>query len=85
MKQDQVKSSGKSTQTVEDQLKEQFNSVKNTETRAATRTVKLKYKSCCGCGCTTIEVERTVPFDSHLQNGDKIDRVEQSDVRIREY
>ena len=37
-----------------------------------TRKVRLKYKSCCGCGCSDVTVTRTVPFDSPLQNGDRI-------------
>jgi hypothetical protein len=44
-----------------------------------TRVVHLKYKSCCGCGCYDETVERTVPFDSPLNNGDRIDRLEGDD------
>lgn len=59
-------------------LKEQFNTEKN-HVIPITRVVHLKYKSCCGCGCDTINVERTVPDDSPLQNGDWINDIEKGD------
>jgi hypothetical protein len=36
------------------------------------RRVILKYKSCCGCGCDWVDVERWVPEDSDLEHRDKI-------------
>ena len=85
MKQDQVKTSGSTTQSVEDQLKEKFQSIKSAETQPATRVVKLRYKSCCGCGCSTIEFERKVPFDSNLKDGDKADSMVKGDKQLREW
>lgn len=43
------------------------------------REVKLKYRSCCGCGCYDEKVLRLVPHDSPLQNGDRIDFLEEDD------
>lgn len=85
MKQDQVKTSGSTTQTVEDQLRDQFQQIKSAETQPEFRTVTLRYKSCCGCGCSTIEFERKVPFDSKLKNGDKADNMVKGDKQLREF
>ena len=65
--------------STETSLKEQFDQVKNQPT---TRKVKLVYKSCCGCGCTDIDIERTVPINSELQDGDRTEEVEDDDVMI---
>lgn len=54
-----------------DELKKEFEQEKNSKT-ITTRTVKLQYNSCCGCGCSFIDVEREVPYDSELQDGDII-------------
>lgn len=40
------------------------------EEEVSTRRILLKYKSCCGCGCSTELYYRDVPEDSHLQDGD---------------
>jgi hypothetical protein len=37
-----------------------------------TRIVKLRSKSCCGCGCSEVTVLRTVPADSKLRDGQSI-------------
>lgn len=50
-------------------FKEKFEAIASTP---ATRTVRLYAQSCCGCGCSDIEIERTVAYDSPLQNGDRI-------------
>lgn len=36
------------------------------------REVKLSAALSCGCGSGYVEIERTVPFDSPLHDGDKI-------------
>lgn len=36
------------------------------------RIVVLRYKSCCGCGCDWVKLERKVPMDSPLKDGDKV-------------
>lgn len=59
-----------------DQIKADFENIQATP---LTRTVILKYKSCCGCGCSTVDLRREVPHDSHLQNGDYADDVEDND------
>jgi hypothetical protein len=43
------------------------------------RIVYLWYKSCCGCGCNDIWLERTVPFGSSLKHGDKAKDLNKSD------
>lgn len=48
----------------------------------ATREVILKYKECCGCGCSDIKVKRTVPYDSPLKNGDRIEKFEANDKQV---
>lgn len=45
----------------------------------AIRRVKLIYSSCCGCGCYDQEIERSVPFDSSLQDGDRVEGFEKDD------
>lgn len=46
------------------------------------RKVRLIYKSCCGCGCDDVAIERTVPNDSALKDGDRIDIVIEGDAFI---
>ena len=57
-------------------FKEKFEAIASTP---ATRQVKLWAKSCCGCGCSDVEIMRTVPYDSPLQNGDHVKSFEDSD------
>jgi hypothetical protein len=57
-------------------FKEKFEAISSTP---ATRTVRLLAKSCCGCGCSDVNIERTVPYDSPLQNGDRVSEIERSD------
>lgn len=45
-----------------------------------TRMVRLKYKSCCGCGCDYVDLEREVPFDSDLEDGDIVYEVKDDDI-----
>lgn len=47
--------------------------------RTQDRDVFLKWKSCCGCGCTDMAVRRVVPGDSPLKDGDRIKEVSSSD------
>jgi len=81
MSQKQV-NKNKGTESVESTLKDRFQSIKNAETQPETRVVKVYYKSCCGCGCSTVNLERTVPYDSELRNGDRVDRIELNDRRL---
>jgi hypothetical protein len=60
-------------------MKEKFEAISSTP---VTREVILKYKSCCGCGCSDVDVQRTVPYDSPLQSGDRIDNVERNDKML---
>lgn len=47
-----------------------------------TRVVRLVYNSCCGCGCYDETVERTVPFNSPMKNGDRITKLLDDDEII---
>lgn len=64
-------------------LKEAFEKEKaDIVERPKTRMVKLKYESCCGCGCDTVRLKREVPYDSDLQNGDMADDIEEDDILL---
>lgn len=52
------------------ELLKEFEKLKQAPT---TRKVKLIYKAICGCGEGDYEIEREVPFDSPLKNGDRVD------------
>ena len=58
-------------------IKEQFEEIKSKKT---TRIVTLKYNSCCGCGCMDVDVKREVDEDSHLKDGDRIDKILENDM-----
>lgn len=60
-----------------DSLREEFKDLSSKE--SAIRIVKLKYKSCCGCGCSTVDIKRTVPANSHLKDGDLVSTLEEDD------
>lgn len=49
-----------------------------------TRVVKLKYQSCCGCGCDTTWIKRTVPYDSTLKDGDDAVNLQDDDEVIED-
>lgn len=44
----------------------------NESVQPKTRVVRLKSKSCCGCGCIDVTVVRVVDYDSPLKDGDYI-------------
>jgi len=67
MKQEQINANENEKQSTD--LFEKFQQIRGEKTH---RTVKLIFKSCCGCGCSDVEIERLVPFDSPLENGDRI-------------
>lgn len=73
---------GVETKSVDSSLKEKFASIKNAETVPSTRIVRLRYKSCCGCGCNTIEIQREVAYDSSLKDGDYVKSLESNDRRV---
>lgn len=58
------------TQTGADQEKDFIKKLQEISKTPATRMVRLVTKSCCGCGCTDINIIREVPYDSPLQDGD---------------
>ena len=60
-------------------IKQKFEEI---QTTPVTREVTLKYRSCCGCGCSDVSVQRTVPYDSPLQNGDRISELGPNDKMI---
>lgn len=58
-------------------LLQQFEAIKE---KPITRVVLLKYNSCCGCGCRTTNIKREVPYDSPLQDGDTVNKLEKGDI-----
>lgn len=46
------------------------------------RIVKLRFKSCCGCGCNDLKIEREVDGTSKLQDGDYIHDVLDTDNQV---
>lgn len=63
-------------------LKDQIKSVMDTPLTPQTRVVILKYKSCCGCGCDFIDIQRTVPYDSPLKDGDNAGAYQKGDTPV---
>jgi hypothetical protein len=57
-------------------IKAKFESISS---KPVTRNVKLLYSSCCGCGCSDIEILRTVPYESPLSDGDRAAQLLDSD------
>jgi hypothetical protein len=51
-------------------LKKRFEEVQAEPVQQLTRLVTLKYKQCCGCGCSYDDIIREVPHNSPLKNGD---------------
>lgn len=49
-----------------------------------TRIVRLRYDSCCGCGCSTMWVQREVPADDSIKDLDWIDSPQLTDKTIDE-
>lgn len=80
-KKTEEKSSKKSTSLKEAFEKEKANVIKKTPI-SHKRTVILRYKSCCGCGCDWINIERVVDYDSPLKDGDNINNVMKGDKQV---
>ncbi len=57
-------------------IKERFEAISS---QPATRTVNLITQSCCGCGCSDVDITRVVPFDSPLNNGDRVGKILEGD------
>lgn len=53
--------------------------VEQIENKESTRVVRLKYESYCGCGYSTKKIERIVPYNSPLKNGDQVYDLEEGD------
>ena len=82
MKQDLIKEFEKKKQE-KNPLKQKFDEVTaDVIELPATRVVKLVFSSCCGCGCSDVEIKREVPFDSKLKDGDRITKLEKKDKMI---
>lgn len=60
-------------------LQEKFEKIKK---KGNYRKVRLRYSSCCGCGCYDVTIERTVPEDSDLKDGDWADDYMDGDVMV---
>ena len=50
--------------------------------KPSTRIVVLETQSCCGCGCTDIKIEREVPYDSPLSDGDYVESMQPGDELV---
>lgn len=66
-------------QSASKQAKAALDAIKEQKVAPKTRTVKVRFHSCCGCGCDDDWYLREVPYDSPLQNGDEIKKVLDSD------
>jgi len=42
---------------------------KRTKMGKATKILNVRYKSCCGCGCDTLLMQKRVPIDSRIPEG----------------
>jgi hypothetical protein len=73
----------KTTQLTQEHVKNSLGELKakfdKISSQPATRDVKLLYSSCCGCGCSDVEVLRTVPYDSPINDGDRINKIRDTD------
>lgn len=78
MQKQQIKKDTKHSKSELDKLESKFKEVK----KKTIRKVILKFSTCCGCGCMDVDVERMVPDDSNLQNGDRIHDLEDTDEII---
>ena len=67
-----------STKTDSKNLKERFDKLK----KPVYRKVRLTYSDCCGCGCYDQTIERKVPVDSPLKDGDRVKKFESDDIVI---
>jgi hypothetical protein len=74
--QTKVMKPAESVTSQKEEVAEKFDALRSTKT---TRTVRLTYKSCCGCGCQDITINRKVSSDSKLKNGDRVYEVEDND------
>lgn len=81
MQQINYKNSLGTASSVPEELKEKFKEVTNNSTVNidSTRLVTLIARSCCGCGCSNINISREVPMDSPLQDGDFVTDYHKSD------
>ena len=71
----------KSSSSKLDSLRERFSLLRDTP--VSKKKVLLLFKSCRGCGpCEDVLIEREVDETSPLQNGDRIERLEEGDEII---
>lgn len=67
----------------ESSVKEKFEQEKANKIETAVhpryRKVRLTHYQECGCGGDDIEIDREVPWDSPLQDGDRVTDLEESD------
>ena len=66
----------KVTEGQDSTFEDQYSELKG---QALLRTVKVQYQSCCGCGCDTVWLNRVVPGDSPIQDGDEVDELMDDD------
>jgi len=78
----QTKINKTKTEQTSKNFRKEFESIKSIDVQPTKRIVTLVYKSCCGCGCNDISIEREVPFDSSLRNGDRTHELLSTDKSV---
>lgn len=84
MEQKQIIPDQTTERTTTDVMKTQLEKVLSVKPEI--KTVKLQWRKCQGCSCSFSTLERTVPGDSHINDGDKIyglDSLEENDKFIK--
>lgn len=77
--QEQIAKEKAKKEEVAKEFKGKFELIQSTP---ATKMVKLITQSCCGCGCSDIWIQREVPYDSNLKNGDRVDCLKKGDKTL---
>jgi hypothetical protein len=70
----------KQNPSLKESLKAQFESIKSITKLPETRIVNLIFKTCCGCGCAHRKIQREVPYNSPLIDGDIVLNLEDDDT-----
>lgn len=72
-------SATKETTSNNAELKKRFEEVQAEPVQELTRLVTLKYKECCGCGCSYTDIIREVPYNSPMKDGDVTNKMLKTD------
>lgn len=71
---EKLKEKKEKTSTLVEELQQEAQKIK-----PLTRWVRLSYRDCCGCGCSWEPLYREVPYDSELQEDERVSSVETTD------